>query len=309
MGGSGGGGYFSGATSPEELRKQVRDVEERTRSQEFDAEISAMIGDVLTDVNTRDPDSLRQHIDTIRQTLTQDIAGTIDMRFGGSIAKHTYVDGLSDADSLVVLDRSELRDATPEEVKHYFAERLRQRLPNTEIVEGQLAVTAKFRDIDVQLIPAIRSGTGIKIPDADGVRWSSTIRPDAFARKLSAVNQRQSGKVVPAVKLAKVLLAKLPAEQQLSGYHVESLAIKIFEEYSGSQTTKAMLKHFFTEAPRHIRQPIKDSTGQSLHVDEYLGGADSVKRRVVGESVARIGRTMANADRAQSKEQWGDLLA
>jgi hypothetical protein len=310
MGGSGGGGsYFSGTTSPEELRRQVSELEDRTRSQEFDAKIAATIGEVLADANPRDPNALERHMKTIRQAVNQDIDGVVDMRFGGSIAKHTYVDGLSDADSLVVLNRSELENASPEAVKHYFAGRLRERLPNTEVSEGQLAVTVKFTDTEVQLIPALRSGSGVRIPSADAGGWSETIRPDAFARKLATVNQSLSGKLVPTIKLAKILVAKLPEKQRLSGYHIESLAIKVLDGYAGTTTTKAMLKHFFAEAPNHIRQPIRDSTGQSLHVDAYLGPADSIGRRVASRAIARIGQSMTNADTAQSKQQWDDLFA
>jgi len=308
MGGSG-GGYFSGSTSPEELRKQVMDAEQRAKSQTFDAEVSGMLGDVLAETNRRDPDRLNRHLTTIHQALRQDLEGEVDLRFGGSIAKHTYVDGLSDADSLVILNRSELAKMTPEEVRGYFAQRLRERLPDTVVTEGQLAVTVRFGDIDVQLIPALRTGTGVRIPDADGRRWSETVRPEAFAKKLSAVNQAQGGKVVPTIKLAKVILAKLPEKQRLSGYHIESLAIQVLEKYSGPRTTKAMLRHFFAEAPQYIKQPIKDRTGQSLHLDEYLGRGDSIPRRVIAEAVARIGRAMINADGAQSKEQWEDLLS
>jgi len=69
-----------------------------------------------------------------------------------------------------------------------------------------------------------------------------------------------------------------------------------------------MLQRFFDRAPDLIRTPIPDRTGQSIHVDDYLGVRDSVERLVVADSVARIGRRLLNADGAKDIEQWKQLL-
>jgi len=69
-----------------------------------------------------------------------------------------------------------------------------------------------------------------------------------------------------------------------------------------------MLHHFFARASDLIRSPIPDRTGQSTHVDDYLGPQDSVERLVVADAVARIGRRLRNADGAMDLEQWKRLL-
>ena len=308
MGGSGGGSYFSGRTSAEELRKQVLDAEERTQDEAFETNASGLLNSVLADVNSRNADALRQHMETLQQALETEIEGTVDLRFGGSVARHTFVDGLSDADALVILNKSELREFTPAQVRAYFAERLNERLPNSEVEVGRLAVTVKFGDIDVQLIPALRVGSAVRIPEGDGERWSEAVQPDRFARELTRVNQSLNSKLVPTVKLAKVMIAGLPEQHRLSGYHTEALAIRVFESYQGPRSTKAMLRHFFNKAPKLVREPITDTTGQSARVDEYLGKAGSLQRRIVADALARIGRSIVTADRSRSVEQWQDLL-
>jgi hypothetical protein len=125
---------------------------------------------------------------------------------------------------------------------------------------------------------------------------------------LTAVNQQLSGKVVPTIKLAKSILANFPERYRLNGYHIESLAIEAFRKYDGPQTTKAMLLHFLGAAKERVRQPIKDSTGQSLHVDDYLGPADNPVRRVISDTIGRVNREMQNADGARSVDQWRDIL-
>lgn len=307
MGGSG-GGFFSGGSDPEELRRRVRASEDSTRNDRFEVEVSSLIDSHLADANRRDSDAIGRHLEEIEAALDQDIDGAVKLRFGGSIKKHTYVDGLSDIDALVILNASELQGKDPAEVRSYFAQCLSDRFPQTSVEEGDLTVTVSFADVQIQLLPAIKVGAGVRIPSVDTSAWSPTIRPDKFADKLTKVNQALNGKVVPTIKLAKSILSQLPENQRLSGYHVESLAIQVFEGYEGPQTTKAMLRHFFTEASNHLKQPIKDSTGQSIHVDDYLGGAGNLRRRIAVDSIGRIGRSMKNADGANSVEQWREIL-
>jgi len=307
MGGSG-GGFFSGKYKPSDLRRLVSEAAEKVPREGFETEVSSYIDSLLTQVNRRDTAAVEQHLETITKAIESDIEGSVGLQFGGSVAKHTYVDGLSDIDALVILNQSELKDMNPAEVRAYFAQRLRDRLGQTPVEEGALAVTVTFQDATIQLLPAVRVGAGVRVPQAEGATWSPVVRPDAFARKLTLVNQATNSKLVPTIKIAKSILAQLPDSQRLSGYHVESLAIEVFGGYQGTTTTKAMLRHFFTEAPRLIRQPIKDSTGQSVHVDDYLGGGNDVSRRIIGDSVARIGRSMQNADGANSVKQWQEIL-
>lgn len=231
----------------------------------------------------------------------------MDILYGGSAAKHTYVNGLSDIDTLVLIDNSELRGKSPVEVKEYFFQRLQSRLPRTEIKEGKLAITVKFRSAEIQLLPAIRDESGFKIADASGSHWSA-IRPREFTRLLTEVNQNNGGKVVPTIKLAKSIISGLPESQRLSGYHTEAIAVEVFQEYQGSKKTKDMLQYFFKESPKGVLRQLRDKTGQSMHVDDYLGAENSSDRNRISNSLDRINRRMKNANGAQSIEQWQNIL-
>jgi predicted nucleotidyltransferase len=108
--------------------------------------------------------------------------------FGGSVAKHTYVDGLSDIDSLLVINGSDLAEGTPRE--------------------------------------ALK-------------------------------------------KIEKILSGKLGDE---------------------------------------VLTPIRDKTGQSVHVDGYLGSADSEARRNASHLLGGIAKRMRSASTAASKEQWAAIF-
>ena len=187
-----------------------------------------------------------------------------------------------------------------------FAETLRRELGyDVRVNEGHLAVTVVFPDgMTIQILPAIRTNSGVRIPASAGEGWSSVIRPEAFAARLTDRNQSNGGRIVPVIKLAKAALTDLPEEVKPSGYHVESLAIEAFRRYEGPRTYKAMLHHFFQAASELVKSPIRDSTGQSLHVDNYLGSANSRERRYLSGVFDRIARRMSNADRSGSADDW-----
>ena len=56
---------------------------------------------------------------------------------------------------------------------------------------------------------------------------TTTITEPTFADTLTAANKACSGKVVPTIKLAKVLLSDLPDGRRPSGYHLENLAVEV----------------------------------------------------------------------------------
>jgi hypothetical protein len=306
MGGSGGGGYFEDRT-PEQIKSELRKEEERTQDQAFDTEMAEAIGGLVAEANARDVGATSKALSKVKEILERDIEGSLDPRFGGSVRKHTFVDGISDVDTLLILRDSVLQEKRPQQVLDYFERKLRKELQDWEISRGKLAITLCQEGVEIQVLPALRTEGATRIPAARGDRWSE-INPEGFFRKLTEINTRYAGKVVPVIKLAKIINDRQPAPLQLTGYHIESLAIQAFKGYGGILNPKAMLKHLFDRARSLVLSPIKDHSGQSIHVDDYLGAANSKDRKTVSAVLDRIARQMRNADVSRSKEQWMDLF-
>ncbi|MHB1709741.1 MAG: CBASS oligonucleotide cyclase [Thermoplasmataceae archaeon] len=309
--GGGGGGFFSGDYSPSEYRKILRESEEQTENVQFETDVNSFLNDLLGEYN-RDAERTNEHLLEIDEIIASGLGGTINMKFGGSVHKHTYVDGLSDVDILVEINRSELFGASPAEVLEYIKEELKNsgRRNISDVKVGMLAVTVTFSDNEsIQLLPALKNGDGYKISKENG-EWSKIIRPDIFAKKLTEINRRCNNKVVPVIKLAKDIIYQLPEEQRLNGYHIESIAVEAFKKYPDSEakTTKKMLKYFFEKAKDIVNEPIRDSTHQSLHVDDYLGEAGSVERKRTSYVLDRIFKRMKNADLVGSMDEWKSIL-
>lgn len=302
----GGGGFFASNVSPEDLARRTREAEQAAQDVQFETDVQQFLADELAQYNDRDVDGTQHVFDSLKEELKDEIEGTVDLLYGGSIAKHTYVDGLSDVDGLVLFGRTDIAGKSPRELRKLLADCLRARYGRSAVHVGNLAVTLTHQDKTIQLLPAVREGRGFKIASSDGKEWSR-INPRNFARALTKANKAMDGKLVPCIKLAKAIIASLPEQRRLIGYHTESLAINTFKEYSGDKSTRAMLHHFFQQASVQVRQPVADSTGQSVHVDEYLGPPNSLQRRIVADSMNRIARRMKNADGARSVAGWREL--
>lgn len=303
-----GDGYFPKKINPKEVERKIKESENGLNDQKFDSEISSLIDAMLSDFNDRDTGSIQKHLHEIKKALENDIEGQINLRYGGSVSKHTYIDGLSDIDSLALINKTELLNKSPDEVKNYFYSKLKERFPSTEIRKGDLTITLKFSDgKEIQILPTLKTNVGYKIASAKKNEWTN-INPKRFALSLRAMNQKMSGKLIPMIKLAKSIISNLPSSRQISGYHAEALSIECFKDYHGQKTTKSMLKHFFETVSSIVKSPIKDKTGQSAHVDDYLGLSNSLQRKMVSDSLAQIGRKIRNADASRSKAQWDELL-
>lgn len=305
---AGGGRVFRGR-SPADLAELIRKSESMTANAEFNSKVAQTFGDLLAAYNNRDTELVKQRLDALRTHLEDAIEDRIDQQFGGSVAKRTYVDGLSDIDSLMIINDTKLELKTPEAALERITGILRSKLEKqAEVSHGQMAVTVEYADgMKIQILPAIRTEQGMRIPSSTRDAWSE-IEPQGFRQALSDRNAECGGKLIPTIKLAKAILGNLPEGQRPSGYHVESLGIEAFRGYDGEKTTTAMLPVFFERAKDLVLRPIVDKTGQSVHVDDYLGAADSQARRDASHILGRIGKRMRNANAAGSIGQWRDLF-
>ncbi len=192
MGGSGGGtSYGMEDIDADALRDRAR---RDLQQQELLTDINSYLAEQLTAFNDRDTETVNDRLEQIAEALGEAVEGLDRLLFGGSIAKHTYVDGLSDVDALIIL-RGNQPD-NPDQLIAAFADALRAALPKSTVADiqpGRLAVTVTYTDgTQIQLLPARRTGETLSIASEDGRAWRD-IRPRKFAEKLTEVNQTNNG--------------------------------------------------------------------------------------------------------------------
>ena len=216
--------------------------------------------------------------------------------------------GLSDVDVLLIVNESSLVNQTPARVINYVRDTIQRRLPQNPVSAGKLAVTVKYADgNEIQMLPAIRTKTGVRIAHPGNTQWSNVAQPDRFAEKLSQVNTARDGRVVPVIKLAKAMADCFVTyeDKKISGYHMESLAVDAFRDYQGSLDPKAMLNRLFRHSTKAVMSPITDSTGQSRCVDEYLGPADSGPRK---RAETYFGQMRGKVNSCKTKTEFDNLF-
>lgn len=306
MGGSG-GSFFSRSKSPTAVADELRERAE-VSAREFEATLSEEFSRLLARFNDRNPVEVQRRLQEIRSVLHSEIEGTFDTLFGGSVSKHTYVDGISDVDSMLIIS-GDLEHENPRTIIDRVANALHARIDDAaEVRAGSVAVTVVYRDgQEIQLVPTVRDGDKLGVPSWDQNRWSS-IDPQQFREGLTKRNTECNGKLIPTLKLAKAINATLPEAARLSGYHIESIGVAAFRDYDDAKVPVRMLPHFFKRASELVLRPMTDRTGQSVHVDAYLGDANSPERLAASHMLRRIHQRMMSASAGHSRERWQDLF-
>lgn len=306
MGGSGGSSGYGLVNTCPPVASSISGAQASQR----EMEINEFLEELLKAINDRDVNAINTHLTEIEKVLDRDIEGIERILFGGSISKSTFIEGTSDVDALVILDGSIYRDKKPGELQDEFVKLLRTRFPKIEIVKGNLAVTVKFSDYEVQLLPALKNERGISIAAGGGDIWSPPIDVKRFTNRLTAVNKMNSNKVIPVIKIVKKLFSKLPEQLQLSGYHVEALAVEMFSTYSGRNTLYDMTKFYLDTAIRRVLRPVSDITGQTHLIDGDLGPVNSFRRQQISHRIKDIAGHFSGSDAVSvTKELFGGTTA
>lgn len=250
-------------------------------------EVNHWLNDKLKAYNDRNVNAIGSRINELRDALRRTNNDVVRPMFGGSVHRHTYVNGLSDVDVLMVVNESEISGRLPSDAISHMKALIGERLPKFNVKSlksGNMAVTVEYRDgMEIQILPAIRRKSGaLRVPDPnpDTDEWSDAIYPDRFLDRLTKVNKANNGRVIPTIKLVKGLAAGviLNEKRRLDGYHIEALAIQAFQNYSGKRDVRSMVIHFCEFASHAVMNPIADPAEQSKHVDGRLEKAGSGRR-------------------------------
>ena len=255
---------------------------------------------LLVQYKRRNTKTATRHLKGLSDILRHEDNHVLQTRFGGSVQKGTYVTGLSDVDILLIVNQSSLKNQPPSKVIAYVWDTVKRRLPKNSVRKGKLAVTVGYADKnEIQILPAIRTTDGFRIAEHGSTKWSNVVHPERFAERLIKVNNANGGRVVPVIKLAKAMAdCFIPQEEKkFSGYHMETLAIEAFADYQGHLDSRAMLNRLFIYSTKAVLAPIKDSTGQSRYVDEYLGPSNSGSRKRASTYLGQMRGKVNSCDR------------
>ena len=263
---------------------------------------------LLVQYKRRNTKAVTRHLKSVCDILRHEDDHVVQTKFGGSVQKGTYVTGLSDVDVLLMVNQSSLKNKPPSKVIASVRDTIQHRLPKNPVKAGKLAVTVNYADkTEIQILPAIRTTDGFRIAEPGSTQWSNVVNPERFAERLVKVNNARSGRVVPVIKLAKAMADCFikDSSRKISGYHMESLAIDAFAGYEGDLDPRSMLVHFLGHSVKAVITPIKDPTGQTRYVDEYLGQANSGPRK---RASTYFGQLRGKVNSCKTRAEFDDLF-
>lgn len=299
-------GNHGGPISEKKIESEIETSIENTEKAEFEADINDKLKELLSGYNEKDAEQINERLQEISDILSDYLESSINIQRAGSWSKHTYVDGLSDVDCLFILNTAKFSGESPQQLLDELKKILQEKLNTGVLVDrGNLSLKITYRDgPELQILPALKNEKGVRIPSGDGDGWSKMVNPEIFAQKLTDINQQSNGNVIPVIKLAKGAMSEAGIEPKIKGYHTEALAVEIFQRYEGNRTKKAMLEYFFEQAAEIIKKPIREISGQSFYVDDYLGPTGSSERQTISKKLESIHDKMSKANSNNSSDVW-----
>jgi hypothetical protein len=308
MGTSGGGGPKSKFRPFKRinLQQRIRRAELEAADKEFSPRLAERLNGLVARVNDRDRVVATTCLDDIRKALPGQLKETFELWYGGALARHVGVSGLSDIDILLVLTTSQ---DGPAAALANVEQRMSETLPgDVQVAKGPMAVALTYPGgAEIQIMPAIRTTTGLRFPAGHDDEWS-LVDAEAFCEALVERDESCSMRLVPTIKLAKTINAELASGQQLSGLHIEAMAVAAFTDYDGPKTVDKMLPYLFRSMSHLVLSPIRNSSGRKIQVDAHVGRSSSAPRRLRSQALDRIARRMDNATAARSLEQWNTII-
>ena len=149
--------------------------------------------ELLAEYKRRDGQRVAQRLQEIRGTLRRAGYETVQTMFGGSVKRGTYVSGLSDEDTLLIVNQSGLDTQSPSKSIKDLEKVIQGHFQNNRVIAGKLAVTVSFaKGPEMQILPAVRTNSGgIRIADPGSSKWSNITRPENFAEQADQSQQCQ----------------------------------------------------------------------------------------------------------------------
>jgi len=224
----------------------------------------------LTEAKSREINSLQNKINFITRNIKAKIYEQAKFFLSGSIIKDTYVYGLSDVDILMALNKQNFLNISPRHIQQKLINQLRVIFPRLVVKKNRNAVDIYDGQIKIQLVPVLPNQTKFLFPASDGLGWIE-IEPHIFNKLLQERNKKLRHKLTTAIRIAKLIVSKLPQNNQLTGHHLEVLGYLASGHFGKKKSILSLIKDIFLYAQKRVLTPVKDTSGQLNFIDEYLG--------------------------------------
>lgn len=178
-----------------------------------------------------------------------------DVFLNGSYVRDTIIRPLDDIDIFAVIDKSDYNDhgerPNPQTTLTAFKEFLNS-IPDytNKVSQSRPCITLTLNKLQIDVLPALREFGMLYIPNEKLDGWIFT-NPKTHTANLESVNTLRGGMVKNVVKAVKSW--KRQNEYKIPSFHVEEIAINIFNAYSFNEYEEG-IRLWFSYAKYHINK-------------------------------------------------------
>ena len=263
------------------------------------------INDLIENISVTDRQeaNIEAAFENLKSSLTNEDNGLSvkDVFLNGSYERDTIIRPLDDIDLFAVIDESDYCingiDPKPQTVLTNFKNYLNGLNDyKDKVIQDRPCVTVVLSDKDFDVLPSLRKSGALYIPNEALDGWIFT-DPKTLTNSLFDVNKRRSYKVKDIVKAVKYW--KRENEQNIPSFHVEQVAINIFNLYDFTNSEEGIRLWF-----NHAEGFLVSSRFKSY--DEY----DKFKSKIrsVKDKLNEAKKLDDEKKVAEAKKIWKDIF-
>lgn len=233
------------------------------------------------------------------RAVVEDGMSVLDTFLTGSYRRNTMIGPLNkaDVDIFVVLDPKYYNEYEPAGLLDRLKSVLRKTYTTPTMSRNGQAVTIKFSDFEVDVVPAFnRSGGGYLIPDSERGSWIST-DPKQHVAMWATANKAHNGDLVPVIKMVK---GWNKPRDLFRSFHLEVLIKNVLEGVRIDSYPSAA-RFVFEKMQAKIRVKVPDPAGYSDDVAAYVNSESQMAKLIERLEWAR--QTAAEAETLEGNGQ------
>lgn len=196
----------------------------------------------------------------------------------GSYVRDTMIKPLDDIDVFAVIDKDDYNDngtrPNPQTVLTKFKNYLNGLNDyKDKVSQSRPCVTITLSKIHIDVLPALREHDSLYIPNESLSGWILT-DPKTHTQNIETASKNSSGMIKDVIKAVKSW--KKDHEYKIPSFHVEEVAINIFNAYS-YQSVEEGIRKWFTKAKYYISQ---DRFNSDTQYDDTIDAVKEVAKQL-----------------------------
>lgn len=254
-------------------------------------------------VTDRQEDKIDASFDNLKTNLTKDDSNLAikEVFLNGSYERDTIIRPLDDIDLFAVIDEADYAENGQNPNSQSVLTKFKNYLNSIndykdKVKQDRPCVTVFLSDKNFDVLPSLRKAEALYIPNSDLTGWTFT-DPKTHTDNLNRVNKSRNYKVKSIVKAVKQW--KRESNQNIPSFHIEEIAINIFNLYNFTNLAEG-IRLWFEYAEGNLQ------VGRFNSYDEYSNVKTKINK--VKEKLQDAKKLLDNKKEGEAKKIWKEVF-